>query len=396
MELQPDPNWDKSPVHMFLLGSFLEPKRLEELTPALDWEFALGEEPEAVVELFMAAGLLQYADRDLPLPERMEQFRTTDLREMLRERNLPVSGRKAELIDRLVEIDAMGMEEATRQISALQCTTAGKLDVENFLLGASAIPLGTDEKVVPGVDWEQPASGEGREEPATEVGEGRSGPLAWLTERIRGDGSEPTEEAKDITFKPTDAALRRTEEHIRRGLSYGNQGDFVQALLEFDQAVRFNPQDAHAHFWRGVTLERLGDYRQALAEFDQATALDPEQARFFVGLGDAYRGLQEWRKAIAQYDMAIERDPKATIAHHNRGIAYERVGDYQQALYSYNKAVELDPNSPEPYYGRGVAYEQWGAYARAATEYKIVLELSDNPDIQRSARERLDHVQPLA
>jgi tetratricopeptide (TPR) repeat protein len=337
------PGWRGSPAHIFLLGSFLRPGKVEELTTLVEWEPVLGEAPERVIEGFLAAGLLEFADQGQPLARRLGQVTVKELQEMLRERGLPVSGRKADLISRLVEADPEGMEEAARALSALRCTEQGRAVVGELLATGKV-------KTPPGIADVEP--------------------------------SEPGE-VDSLT----------AEEHVDRGCTYGSQGNYGQALSEFNRAVELNPAYALAYHWRGVAYERLGDYPRALIEFHQAIALDPEQAEFYVGRGDAYRKLGDYEMAIREYDVAIARDPQLAAAYHNRGVAHEHLKDYQQALGDYGKAAELGPGSAEPHFGLGVAYAQAGDYQRAAEHFEHAIRLTDDAQLLAWAKERLGSVQ---
>jgi tetratricopeptide (TPR) repeat protein len=337
------PGWRGSPAHVFLLGSFLRPWKVEDLPPRLNWEKLLGEAPTSVVEQFLAAGLLQAADEGQSLAERLEQRTVKELQELLRARDLPVSGRKDNLIARLIEADPVGMEEAVREQSPVCCTDEGVQAVVQYLTM---------------VQVEPPS--------------------------LAGD-AEPIEMEEATTMTAAD--------HLKRGLGFGQQGDYDKALAEFSRAVELNPSYARAHYWRGVVLERIGDHARALMEFHQAIALDAERADAYIGRGDAYRQLGDYRMAILEYNAGIRRDPSLAIAYHNRGVAHEALGDLQQALGDYDKAVELDPASAEPYFGRGVIYAHAGDYERAAEQFKQCIRLTDDDQVLAAARERLGRVQ---
>jgi hypothetical protein len=66
------------------------------------------------------------------------KYKASDLKKILKERGLKVSGRKEELIQSLIDNDIKAMTEATEDIDLYQCTSTGKQLAENYL---------TDEKV---------------------------------------------------------------------------------------------------------------------------------------------------------------------------------------------------------------------------------------------------------
>jgi hypothetical protein len=71
--------------------------------------------------------------RPLTLEETLsEQYKVVDLKEMLRERGLKVSGRKAQLIARLVDADRAGMQDLVGDIHLHRCTEAGLQVVQAY------------------------------------------------------------------------------------------------------------------------------------------------------------------------------------------------------------------------------------------------------------------------
>ena len=367
-------DWRSSPAHLFLAGNFLGPRTAAEVTTLLNWQLALDEDPEQVLGQFLAMGVLKYTDQGQTLAERLAKFKVQDLRELARARDLPVSGRKEDLISRLVSADPEGLEEVDRALRALHCTAQGRQAIKEYLVSARATSANAVSESPGGIH--------------NIIGE----PLKHLAERIIGD--EPPAEAlhADSAPGPDDVHLPEAREHVDRGCTYGNNGQYEQAVNEFERAIELNPSAPLPYFWRGLAYERLGDHLGALVEYRRAVSLDPQRAEFYAGRGDAYRRLGELQVAIQEYEKAIERDPNLVLAYHNRGITFEASGDYRQALADYDKAIELQPDKAQPHFGRGAVYERVGEYDAAADEYELVLTLTDDEEILRSARQRLQEV----
>jgi hypothetical protein len=96
------------------------------------WEAALGEKAASVIVRFIKDGMLEPGE----LQERVDyRFKVPDLKSMLKERGLKVSGRKEDLVLRLIGGDAKAMTEATRGIDLYRCTAAGTQLAENYLEG---------------------------------------------------------------------------------------------------------------------------------------------------------------------------------------------------------------------------------------------------------------------
>jgi hypothetical protein len=108
-------DWTKSDAHLLLLGKFAHPQEQGAIAGD-EWEAVLGQPVQKTIRRFVEDGALVAAG----LAGSMEaKFKVSDLRGLLQQRNLPVSGRKADLIARLVQADPEGMKKATTGLTVL-------------------------------------------------------------------------------------------------------------------------------------------------------------------------------------------------------------------------------------------------------------------------------------
>jgi len=123
-------DWRRSPAHLLLLSKFRNPRPLDDFSKSDTWELVLGEAPGKAVERFVDEGLLEQASLEGLLDYK---YKISELKSMLERRGLPVSGRKAELIERLSRADPEGMTKTTRGLNVLRCTEQGQMIAEEYL-----------------------------------------------------------------------------------------------------------------------------------------------------------------------------------------------------------------------------------------------------------------------
>jgi tetratricopeptide (TPR) repeat protein len=185
--------------------------------------------------------------------------------------------------------------------------------------------------------------------------------------------------AVDYYTRCIDAGGLTTEDlantYSSRGVAYYHKGDYGQAIVSYDAAIRLNPEFTFAYNNRGVAHYRNAAYDLAVRDYDEAIRLDPGYADAYHnrGLAQYYKG--DYDQAIRDYDGATRLNPDFAFAYYSRGIARYHKGDYDQAVRDYDAAIRLDPDFAFAYYTRGIAHYQNAAYDRAIRDYDAAIQL---------------------
>lgn len=139
----PYPEGAKSPG-VFFLTTFLVPRTAEELPlmSSNEWRQLLREDPLAVTQRFIDDGLVVRSGLGHHLDV---AFNVDRLQALSREHDLPISGPKAELIQRLVVADYDGMWEAVAELTILECSERGTRLAGQYLRGLGADSLEATE-----------------------------------------------------------------------------------------------------------------------------------------------------------------------------------------------------------------------------------------------------------
>ncbi|MGD0521910.1 MAG: SAP domain-containing protein [Terracidiphilus sp.] len=137
-------NWASSQPHLALLKRFLSARDTKDGFPDY-WAPAFGMSPQCVIDGMVAHGALE----TLPLLEKIEFCHTVaELRKILSSRGLKVSGKKAELVQRLLEADPKGMEKLCAHRMILRCTPAASQAVSRWEAErAQAFETATDDVI---------------------------------------------------------------------------------------------------------------------------------------------------------------------------------------------------------------------------------------------------------
>ncbi len=134
-----------SKAHMLLPSKFLTPHVTDDFPQSDTWTSALGETVPQAVARFRSDDLLMEAGLDARLSYR---YKVSELKDLSKQYGLPVSGRKDDLIRRLVQADPEGMKEKTSQLAIWQCSEHGREIAEKYLDEENSKRKGVEQQVL--------------------------------------------------------------------------------------------------------------------------------------------------------------------------------------------------------------------------------------------------------
>ena len=206
--------------------------------------------------------------------------------------------------------------------------------------------------------------------------------LAWLG-NARADSLEDCGQARN-----TDLRLRACSEVIAgarfnaddKARAYRNRGNLradagagAQAVADFNEAVRLNPNEVAGYAGRARARLATQDLDGAIADYSDALRLTPGTASFHVGRGHAHFVRGDTTAAIADFTEAIRLNPNSPSAYNRRGLAHRRSGNLERALEDYTAAITLNPVYALAYNNRGYVYEAQGRNDDAIIDFQAAL-----------------------
>ena len=102
----------------------------------------------------------------------------------------------------------------------------------------------------------------------------------------------------------------------------------------------------------GTSYNANGQYKEAMAEFNKVIEMDPKNAEAYNYRGYSCILAGDFDRAIADYTKAIDLKPLYADAYYNRGLVYDmQKNDREKAIYDLTKAIQLKPKFGEAYLG---------------------------------------------
>ena len=88
-----------------------------------------------------------------------------------------------------------------------------------------------------------------------------------------------------------------------------------------------------------------GNFLEAIAHFTQALLQDPQNYILYSNRSACYASLQNYQKALEDAEKCVELKPDWSKGHTRKGLAYYYLDLYSESAASYQKALDLDPEN---------------------------------------------------
>ncbi len=150
-----------------------------------------------------------------------------------------------------------------------------------------------------------------------------------------------------LESRPSNLCLRPTASPRLRGLRIPYA--LVTSLLmtcfgSFSTPAQDLLESAEQHYNSGLASHKKGDFQNALAEFREAVRLNPNDVEARVHIGVVLMDENEVDDAIKQLHAAIQLDPDHAVGHLNLGLALMRKDDLENAIAEFRKAIQIRPD----------------------------------------------------
>jgi tetratricopeptide (TPR) repeat protein len=165
-----------------------------------------------------------------------------------------------------------------------------------------------------------------------------------------------------------------------------NKGIINKYAITFDKSNNYNlnqlptfkePADIGIGYLnRGVFLSLLGLNEDANKEFQNSVKYSPDNFLAYSGLGTSYFQLGKRNQAQANLQKALDLGSNFAPNYFNLGVYYYITGQYNLAQQQFNQTLVLDSTYPKANYLIGLTYQQQGDTAYANTYFEKEQEIT--------------------
>ncbi len=169
-----------------------------------------------------------------------------------------------------------------------------------------------------------------------------------------------------------DTSFRIEKNYLERGFCKNEMGDYESAILDFNEVLKINPNNAKAWNNRGFAKYMLGHLDDALLDMNHAVELDPTYPQAYNKRGDLKCAMREFESALNDLNIAVKLDPTNFTAFHNRAIAKAGLNDHRGAIFDFTIAIQMNPDNALSYQYRAISYQALGEFEKADQDLRMV------------------------
>jgi len=177
--------------------------------------------------------------------------------------------------------------------------------------------------------------------------------------------------------------------HNNLGVVLKDQGKVPEAIAQYEQALRIDPNYHETYYNLGVVLQDQGKVLEAIAYYERALQIEPKYPEAHNNLGNALAQTGRMGEAIAHYEQALQIKPDYARAQNNLGNVFMQEGKVSAAIGHYEEALRIKPDYVKAHDNLGNALAQTGRIEEAIAHYKQALRIKPDDAEAQSALARL-------
>jgi tetratricopeptide (TPR) repeat protein len=135
------------------------------------------------------------------------------------------------------------------------------------------------------------------------------------------------------------------ESYNSRGIIFAEEGDYLNAIKDYDKALSLKQDYYDAHLNKAVALKNIFKFNEAIKYLEICNKLKPNDYKIYNNLGNIFFSLKKYNLARNNYTKAIELNKNFAEAYRNRGELLQLYfDDLENAIQDYDTALKINKN----------------------------------------------------
>ena len=132
--------------------------------------------------------------------------------------------------------------------------------------------------------------------------------------------------------------------YLSLGISEINEGNFVEAIRDFDESLKYNKNSALTYFYKAIAFQSISKDKDAYDNYTKAIQLNKNMTDAYFNRGQLTIKTNP-KEALDDFVKAVALDPKFIDAYYSIAIVQKNLGHYEDALKNLDKIIAIEPQA---------------------------------------------------
>lgn len=133
----------------------------------------------------------------------------------------------------------------------------------------------------------------------------------------------------------------------KRVISAYNAGNVDEALKLATRAIEKEKGDARLYLARGYIYQYERKYEEAVHDFSQVIRLEPDSIGAFQRRGEEHFKLAKFKESVADFERVVELQPERRPHHWQLGISYYYTGQFKEGMELFESHQNVNSSDVE-------------------------------------------------
>jgi len=135
------------------------------------------------------------------------------------------------------------------------------------------------------------------------------------------------------------------ESYNSRGIIFAEEGDYLNAIKDYDKALSLKKDYYDAHLNKAVALKNVSKFKEAIKYLELCIKLKPKDFKIYNNLGNISKDLKKYNSAKKYYTEAIKLNQNFAEAYSNRGELLQLYfNEFEKAIEDYSASIKINEN----------------------------------------------------
>src|SRR5271154_3822870 len=141
----------------------------------------------------------------------------------------------------------------------------------------------------------------------------------------------------------------RKQKYLESGQRYYDNGKYLEAAIQFSNAIQIDNRFAPAHYQLAQTLLKLQQWTPAYQELSRTLEINPQNYQAHIDIANLLIAGRDLKQAQEHTDLLLQKQPNNPQVHAAVANLLAAQGNVPGAIDELQKAIALGPDLWESY-----------------------------------------------